>query len=63
VSELIEKGDFGGVKEAMEKSLAEGSQTFEADIARLITDGTITRDEGLALPIRRPTCCGGCRTN
>ena len=30
VSELIEKGDFSGVKEAMEKSLAEGSQTFEA---------------------------------
>jgi twitching motility protein PilU len=29
VSELIEKGDFGGVKEAMEKSMAEGSQTFE----------------------------------
>jgi twitching motility protein PilU len=28
--------------------MAEGSQTFEADIARLITDGTISRDEGLA---------------
>lgn len=48
ISELIEKGDISGVKEAMEKSLAEGSQTFEQDIARLITDGTITRDEGLA---------------
>jgi twitching motility protein PilU len=48
VSELIEKGDFPGVKEAMEKSLAEGSQTFEQDLARLITQGTITRDEGLA---------------
>ena len=48
VSELIEKGDFTGVKEAMEKSLAEGSQTFEQDLARLINDGTITRDEGLA---------------
>jgi twitching motility protein PilU len=47
VSELIEKGDVSGVKEAMEKSLAEGSQTFEADIARLITEGTISRDEGL----------------
>jgi twitching motility protein PilU len=33
VSELIEKGDLSGVKEAMEKSLAEGSQTFEQDIA------------------------------
>jgi len=48
VSELIEQGDFNGVKEAMEKSLAEGSQTFEHDLARLITQGTITRDEGLA---------------
>jgi Tfp pilus assembly ATPase PilU len=47
ISELIEKGDFSGVKEAMEKSLAEGSQTFEQDIARLIVDGTVTRKEGL----------------
>ncbi|MEW6098520.1 MAG: PilT/PilU family type 4a pilus ATPase [Pseudomonadota bacterium] len=47
ISELIEKGDISGVKEAMEKSLAEGSQTFEADIARLITEGLVTRDEGL----------------
>jgi twitching motility protein PilU len=48
VSELIEQGDFSGIKEAMEKSLAEGSQTFEQDLARLINNGTITRDEGLA---------------
>jgi twitching motility protein PilU len=48
VGEMIEQSDFNGVKEAMEKSLAEGSQTFEEDIARLITEGMITRDEGLA---------------
>ena len=48
VSELIEQGDFSGVKEAMEKSMAEGSQTFEQDLARLITSDHITRDEGLA---------------
>ena len=48
VSELIERGDFSGVKEAMEKSLAEGSQTFEQDLARLINNGIVTRDEGLA---------------
>jgi twitching motility protein PilU len=47
-AELIEKGDFAAVKEAMEKSMAEGSQTFEQDLARLITNGDITRDEGLA---------------
>ena len=48
VSELIEKGDFSGIKEAMEKSMAEGSQSFEADIARLIVEGTVDRKEGLA---------------
>ena len=48
ISDLIAKGDVGGVREAMEKSMAEGSQTFEAGIARLIQDGTVTRDEGIA---------------
>ncbi|MDP2067071.1 MAG: PilT/PilU family type 4a pilus ATPase [Burkholderiaceae bacterium] len=48
VSELVEKGNFSGVKEAMENSVAEGSQTFEQDIARLITQGTVDRKEGLA---------------
>lgn len=47
IAELIEKGDFSGVKEAMEKSMAEGSQTFEQDIAKLIVDGTVTRKEGI----------------
>ena len=48
ISELIEKGDLSSVKEAMEKSLAEGSQTFEQDIARLINEGIVSRDEGLS---------------
>ena len=48
VSDLIQKADFSGVREAMEKSLAEGSQTFEQDIARLINDGLVSRNEGLA---------------
>jgi len=48
VAELIEQGNFGGVKEAMEKSIAEGSQAYEEHFAKLINDGTITRDEGLA---------------
>ena len=48
VAELIEKGDFSGIQEAMAKSMAEGSQTFEEDIARLITTGVIDRKEGLA---------------
>ena len=48
ISDLIDKGDLSAVKEAVEKSLAEGSQTFEADIARLINEGVVSRDEGLA---------------
>ena len=48
VAELIEKGDFSGIKEAMEKALAEGSQTFEADIARLIQSGKVDRKEGIS---------------
>ncbi|MBY0466556.1 MAG: Flp pilus assembly complex ATPase component TadA, partial [Burkholderiales bacterium] len=48
ISDLIGKGDVGGVREAMEKSLAEGSQTFESDIARLIVSGAVTREEGIA---------------
>ena len=47
IQELIEKGDFSGVKEAMENSMAEGSQTFELDIAKMIADGRVTRKEGL----------------
>jgi len=48
VAELIENGDFSGVKDAMEKSMAEGSQTFEEDLARLIMQNRIDRKEGLA---------------
>ena len=47
-AELIEQGDFSGVKEAMEKSIAEGSQTYEEHFAKLITEGVISREEGLA---------------
>jgi twitching motility protein PilU len=48
IAEFIEKGDFSSVKEAMEKAMAEGSQSFEHDIARLISDGIVDRKEGLA---------------
>ena len=47
IAELIEKGDFSGVKEAMENSMADGSQTFELDIAQMIADARVTRKEGL----------------
>jgi len=47
ISEMIEKGSFSDIMEAMEKSIAEGSQTFEQDIARLIASGLVDRKEGL----------------
>lgn len=48
VAEKIEKGDFSGIREVMNKSMAEGGQTFEQDIARLIQSGVVERKEGLA---------------
>ena len=48
IQDLIEKSDFSGVKEAMDNAMAEGSQTFEQDLARLIIEGKIDRKEGLA---------------
>ena len=47
IAEMIERGDFSSIKEAMEKSMAEGSQTFEVDIARLINEGVVSREEGM----------------
>ena len=48
VSDLIKKADFSGVRDAMEQSLAEGSQSFEQDLARLTVDGIVTRTEALS---------------
>ncbi len=48
VAELIEKGNFSDLLEVVEKSMTEGSQTFEQDLARLITEGIIERSEGLS---------------
>lgn len=48
IADLIENGSFNEIKEAMEQSLAPGSQTFEQDLYRLYTEGRITLDEALA---------------
>ncbi len=48
VSEMIEKGDFSGIKDVQANAMSEGSQNFEEDIARLITQGLVDRKEGLA---------------
>ena len=48
IQELIERGEIVAIKEAMEQSLAPGSQTFEQDLFRLYREETITLDEALA---------------
>ncbi|MFA9440688.1 PilT/PilU family type 4a pilus ATPase [Uliginosibacterium sp. sgz301328] len=47
VADLIEKGLFSEIKEAMEQSLAPGSQTFEQDLYRLYREDVITLEEAL----------------
>ena len=48
VADLVERGEVQAVKDAMEQSMAPGSQTFEQDLFRLYRDGVITLDEALA---------------
>jgi twitching motility protein PilU len=48
ISELIEKGEINEIKEAMEKSLSPGSQTFEQALYRLLNESKITEDEALS---------------
>jgi twitching motility protein PilU len=47
ISELIERGDINELKDAMEKSLSPGSQTFEQALYRMLADNKITEDEAL----------------
>ncbi len=48
IAQKIEKGDFSGIRDAMDQSMAEGGQTFEQDIARLIKEGVVDRQEGMS---------------
>lgn len=48
IQELIHKGEIGAIKEAMEQSMAPGSQTFEQALFKHYAAGTITIDEALA---------------
>lgn len=48
VSDLIEKGEIGQIKEAMEKSLSPGSQSFESALFNLVRSGLVTQEEALA---------------
>jgi twitching motility protein PilU len=47
IAELMEKGDIDGIREAMQKSLSPGSQTFEQALYELYTNGTISLEEAL----------------
>lgn len=48
IAELIEDGEISQIKEAMEKSMSPGSQTFEQALLQLIKDGLITQEDALA---------------
>ena len=48
VSELIERGEISEIKEALEKSMAPGSQTFEQALFKHFMEGKITQDEAMA---------------
>jgi twitching motility protein PilU len=48
VSDLIEKGEIGQIKEAMDQSLSPGSQSFETALVELVQSGLVTQDEALA---------------
>jgi twitching motility protein PilU len=48
VSELIEKGEINEIKDALEKSMAPGSQTFEQALFKLFMEKKITQEEAMA---------------
>jgi twitching motility protein PilU len=48
VADLIEKGQIGEIKEAMDKSLSRGSQTFEKALLDLVQADLVTQEEALA---------------
>ncbi|WP_410498169.1 PilT/PilU family type 4a pilus ATPase [Chitinibacter sp. S2-10] len=47
VAELIRTGELTEIKDAMEQTLAEGSQTFEQSLYRMYRNGEIDLDEAL----------------
>ncbi len=48
ISELIDRGEINEIKEAMEKSLSPGSQTFEQSLYRMLIAKEISEEEALA---------------
>jgi twitching motility protein PilU len=48
ISELIEKGEINEIKDALERSMAPGSQTFEQALFKLFMEGKVTQDEAMS---------------
>ena len=48
IAELIEQSRVSEIKEAMEKSLAPGSQTFDQSLVRLVREGKVSREDAIA---------------
>lgn len=48
ISELIQRRDIDKIKEAMEQSMVEGSQTFEESLLDLCMTGRISKEEAIA---------------
>lgn len=48
IAELIIKGEFDQIKDAIEKSMSPGSVTFEQSLLKLYTQGKITKEAALA---------------
>ncbi len=48
IADLIEKGELSQIKEAMDKSLSPGSQSFEGALLALVQSGLITKEDALA---------------
>ncbi len=48
IAELIEEGKISEIKEAIDKSLSPGSQTFEQALFKMYREGIITQEEALA---------------
>jgi twitching motility protein PilU len=48
IQELIKTGEIGQIKDALEQSLAPGSQSFEQALFQLINSGKVAVDEAMA---------------
>lgn len=48
IADLIEQGEIGQIKEAMDHSLSPGSQSFDRALLQLVKDGSVSQDDALA---------------